>query len=126
MRDSAPGEGLATNAMIRACRRPSPAVAAPTSPKARGDNCTARRIYAAHRAIAPGTTTAARGGVNPRTPRARSGAATFGRRRLPDLEDVPQAHENHGLGQPGMRRESIRDQNASLLVSLDRMGIGKQ
>ena len=33
---------------------------------------------------------------------ARLGAAAFGRRRLPDLEDAAQAHEHHGVGQAGI------------------------
>ena len=54
---------------------------------------------------------------------ARLGATPFGGRRFPDLEDAAEAHEHHGLGQPGIRDEVVRQNDAAFLVGLDREGV---
>jgi hypothetical protein len=54
----------------------------------------------------------------------RLGPAPFGRRWLPDLESGANAHEQHRLGQSGMRHQLFGDQDPSLLVDVDGESVG--
>ncbi len=52
------------------------------------------------------------------------GAAALQRRGFPDLELAAEAHEHHGVGEPGMGGEFGRQHDAALLVRFERGGVG--